>query len=172
MVDEFAPDPMIDGPHEPGETEDRPAVRLHPPTTLFFALIAGYVIRLFAGGRMPIPRAFAEGLGGLMIIIGIGLILSSVRIFAEKGQALKPATPASALFLQGPYKFSRNPIYLAMMIFGAGFGIATSNVWIIVTTAIVGVIFHFFVILPEERYLARRFGADYDAYKVRVRRWI
>ena len=58
-----------------------------------------------------------------------------------------------------------------MMIFGAGFGIATSNVWIIVTTAIVGVIFHFFVILPEERYLARRFGADYDAYKARVRRW-
>ena len=77
MVDEFAPDPMIDGPHEPGETEDRPAVRLHPPTTLFFALIAGYVIRLFAGGRMPIPRAFAEGLGGLMIIIGIGTAIFS-----------------------------------------------------------------------------------------------
>jgi len=83
-----------------------------------------------------------------------------------------PATPASELFQKGPYKFSRNPIYLAMVVFGAGFGIATSNVWIIVTTAIVGLIFHFFVILPEERYLARRFGAEYDAYRSRVRRWI
>jgi len=168
MVDEFAPDPM----DEPAPTEDRPDVKLHPPTALFLALIAGYLIRLFAGGRMPIPRAFAEGLGGLMIIVALGLVLSSVQIFAEKGQGLRPATPASELFQKGPYKFSRNPIYLAMVIFGAGFGIATSNVWIIVTTAIVGLLFHFVVILPEERYLARRFGAEYDAYKTRVRRWI
>ncbi len=168
MVDEFAPDPM----DAPAPIEDRPDVKLHPPTALFFALIAGYLIRLFAGGRLPIPRAFAEGLGGLMIILALGLVLSSVQIFAEKGQGLRPATPAGELFQKGPYKFSRNPIYLAMVIFGTGFGIATSNVWIIVTTAIVGLIFHFFVILPEERYLARRFGAEYDAYRSRVRRWI
>ncbi|MCB2113816.1 MAG: isoprenylcysteine carboxylmethyltransferase family protein [Parvularculaceae bacterium] len=168
MVDEFAPDPMDDA----ASAEDRPNVTLHPPTALFFALIAGYVIRLFAGGRLPAPRALSEGLGGLMIIVALGLVLSSVQIFAEKGQGLRPATPASQLFQKGPYKFSRNPIYLAMVVFGAGFGVATSNVWIIATTAILGAIFHFFVILPEERYLARRFGDEYAAYKARVRRWI
>jgi len=168
MVDEFAPDPM-DGATD---AADKPAVRLHPPTVLFFALVAGYAIRLFAGGRLPVPRAFAEGLGGLLIIIALGLVLSAVQIFAEQGQGLRPATPASALFQNGPYKFTRNPIYLAMVIFGTGFGVATSNVWIILTTVLAGLIFHFMVIMPEEEYLARKFGDDYSAYKARVRRWI
>lgn len=167
MVDEFSPDPML-----AKDEIDKPAVRLHPPTVLFFALVAGYLIRLFVGGRLPIPRAFAEGLGGLLIIVALGLVLSAVQIFAEQGQGLRPATPASALFQKGPYKFSRNPIYLAMVIFGTGFGIATSNVWIILTTAIAGLLFHFMVIKPEEEYLSRKFGEEYGAYKTRVRRWI
>lgn len=168
MVDEFAPDPM-DAPK--GET-DKPKVTIHPPTALFIALVAGYVIRLFVGGRMPLPRAFAEGAGGLLVIVSLGLVLSAVQIFAEKGQGLRPATPASELFQKGPYKFTRNPIYLAMMLFGAGFGIATSNVWMIITTAIAGVLFHFLVILREEEYLERKFGEEYAAYKARVRRWL
>lgn len=168
MVDEFAPDPM-DAPK--GEA-DKPAVTLHPPTVLFLALVAGYVIRLFVGGRMPLPRAFAEGLGGLLIIVSLGIVIGAVAIFAEKRQGLTPATPASELFQKGPYKFSRNPIYLSMMLFGAGFGVATSNVWIIITTAAAGVIIHFLAILPEEEYLERKFGEEYAAYKARVRRWI
>lgn len=168
MVDEFAPDPM----DAPSLKEDKPAVTLHPPTVFFVALVSGYIIRLFAGGRMPVPRAFAEGLGGLFIIVSLALVLSAVSIFAEKGQGLRPATPASELFQKGVYKFSRNPIYLAMVLFGSGFGIATSNVWIIVTTAIAGLILHFLVIKPEEVYLSRKFGEEYTVYKGRVRRWI
>jgi protein-S-isoprenylcysteine O-methyltransferase Ste14 len=167
MVDEFAPEPMPEN-----EEADRPAVSLHPPTILFIALVAGYVIRLFVGGRLPLPRAFAEGLGGLLIIVALGLLTAAMRVFVEHAQPLLPATPAKALFQKGPYKFTRNPIYLAMMLFGAGFGVATSNVWIIITTALAGVLFHFVVILPEEAYLERKFGGEYAAYKGRVRRWV
>lgn len=168
MIDEFAPDPT----DAPKDETDKPAVKIHPPSLLFLALVAGYVIRLFVGGRLPLPRAFAEGLGGLLIIISLGLAMAAIRIFTEKGQGLRPATPASALFQKGPYKFSRNPIYLAMMLFGAGFGVATSNVWIIITTAAAGVIIHFMAILPEEAYLERKFGEEYSVYKARVRRWL
>lgn len=166
MVDEFAPDPM----ETPAEA-DKPAVSLHPPTVLFVALVAGYLIRLFVGGRLPLPRAFAEGLGGLLIIVALGLLMAAMRVFVEHAQPLLPATPAKALFVKGPYKFTRNPIYLAMMLFGAGFGIATSNVWIIITTALAGLLIHFLAILPEEAYLERKFGAEYAAYKAKVRRW-
>lgn len=167
IVDEFAPDPM-----QTNDEADRPAVKLHPPTAIFVALVAGYVIRLFVGGRLPLPRAFAEGLGGLLIIVALGLLMAAMRVFVEHAQPLLPATPAKALFQKGPYKFTRNPIYLAMMLFGAGFGIATSNVWIIITTALIGALIHFLVILPEEAYLERRFGAEYTAYNTKVRRWV
>lgn len=151
---------------------DGPKVRLHPPTVMFAALVAGYAIRLFAGGRLPLPQAFAEGLGGLMILVSIAIVMSAVSAFAEAGEALRPETPANRLFTKGPYRFSRNPIYFAMMLFGAGFGVATSNIWMILTTALAGLVIHFFVILKEEDYLARRFGEDYERYRRNVRRWI
>lgn len=157
---------------EAPETPQGAKVKLHPPTLMFVALIAGYVIRLFAGGRLPLPHAFAEGLGGLLILIALAVVLSAVSLFAESGEGLRPETPKDHLFTKGPYRYSRNPIYLAMMLFGAGFGIATSNLWIILTTAIAGLIIHFLVILREEEYLEARFGEDYAAYRRQVRRWI
>ncbi|MFZ5618139.1 MAG: methyltransferase family protein [Pseudomonadota bacterium] len=168
MVDEFAPDPM----DAPKAEADKPAVKIHPPTVLFAALVSGYIIRLFVGGRLPLPRAFAEGLGGLLIIVALGLMMMAIRIFVEQGQPLRPATPAKELFQKGPYRFTRNPLYLAMMLFGAGFGVATSNVWIIITTAAAGGVIHFLAILPEEAYLKRKFGEEYAAYKAKVRRWL
>ena len=152
--------------------EDRPSVWLHPPTVMMIALVTGYIARIFLGGGMPLPRAFAEGVGGLLILIALGIITSAVSAFAAGGETLKPDTPSKQLFINGPYRFSRNPIYLAMMLFGAGFGVATSNLWIILTTAIAGLLFHFFVILPEERYLTDKFGDEYEEYKKAVRRWI
>lgn len=152
--------------------EDGPKVTLHPPTVMFVALVAGYAIRLFAGGRLPLPHAFAEGFGGLLILGAIAIIMSAVSSFAETGEALRPQTPSNHLFTKGPYKFSRNPIYLAMMIFGAGFGVATSNIWIILTTALAGLAIHFLVILREEEYLSERFGEEYAAYRRQVRRWV
>lgn len=168
MVDEFAPYPMS---ATKGET-DKPAVKIHPPTVLFAAIVAGYIIRLFVGGRLPLPRAFAEGLGGFLILVALGLMMMAIRIFVEEGQPLMSATPAKELFQKGPYRFPRNPLYLAMMHFGAGFGVATSNVWIIITTAVAGTIIQFMAILPEEAYLERKFGEEYAAYKARVRRWV
>ena len=152
--------------------DDRPRTVLHPPTVMMIALTSGFLLRVFFGGYLPLPRAFAEGVGGLMVIFALGVFTAAVSAFAAGGEALKPDTPSKQLFVNGPYRFSRNPIYLAMMLFGIGFGVATSNLWIILTTALSGLLFHFFVILPEERYLEDKFGPEYETYKNAVRRWI
>ena len=153
--------------------EDRPDVAIHPPTIFFAALLFGFVFRVFLGGRLDfIPRIFAEGLGGILVLTGLGLALSAISAFAEGGETLRPATPSSQLFTGGPYRYSRNPIYLAMVVFGVGFGVATLNVWIVVFSIVAGAIFNFFVIPLEEEYLARRFGSEYAAYKRIVRRWV
>jgi len=147
-------------------------VNIHPPTVFFSALLIGFIIRAFAGGWLPLPRLFAEGVGGLMMIAALGMVITSISAFAEAGETLRPATSSQQLFTNGVYRRSRNPIYLAMVLFGVGFGVATLNLWIILLSILAGVIFNFLVIPQEEQYLARRFGADYDDYRREVRRWL
>lgn len=154
------------------DIEDKPDVSIHPPTVFFAALIIGYTIRIFAGGYLPLPGAIAEAAGGLMMLASLVLMVAGVSVFSEKAEELRPATPSKALLTDGPYRYSRNPIYLAMVLFGAGFGVATQNLWIILTTTAAGLIINFFVIPPEETYLERRFGVDYREFKERVRRWV
>ena len=152
--------------------EDRPKVWFHPPALLFTAIVAGYAVRLFAGGWLPIPQALGEGLGVLLICASMFIMIGAVRLFGETGEELQPASPSHQLIQQGPFARSRNPIYLAFMLFGVGLGFATLNLWMIVTTLIVGLFINFLIIKPEERYLEDRFGNEYLEYKKRVRRWI
>ncbi|GJL94738.1 MAG: protein-S-isoprenylcysteine methyltransferase [Hyphococcus sp.] len=152
--------------------QDQPNVAIHPPTIFFSALLIGFIIRIFAGGWLPLPRLIGEGFGGLMMLGALVMAVTAISAFAEGGETLRPASPSQQLFTSGPFQFSRNPIYLAMMLFGAGFGVATLNLWIVLTTLGAGVIFNFFVIPQEEDYLARRFGAVYDHYRSNTRRWV
>ncbi len=156
---------------EPGD-DDRPDVSIHPPTIFLSALLIGFVIRVFAGGWLPIPRVLGEGAGGALMLAALVLAVSAISAFAEAGETLPPATPSRQLFTEGVYRYSRNPIYLAMVLFGVGFGLATLNLWIILTTLGAGAVFNFFVIPQEEAYLARRFGPEYDHYRTKARRWV
>lgn len=152
--------------------EDRPRVFFHPPTVLFTGIFAGFVLRIFMGGYLPIPRLVGEGIGIILIMAGVSIFITAISIFAEADETLKPDTPSHQLLKSGPFTRSRNPIYLGMMLFGVGLGLATLNAWIILTTFLTGLILHFLVILPEERYLSEQFGAEFNDYKKEVRRWI
>ena len=152
--------------------EDRPRVFFHPPTVLFTGIFAGFVTRIFMGGYLPIPQLVGEGIGIILIMAGVSIFITAISIFAEADETLKPDTPSHQLLKSGPFTRSRNPIYLGMMFFGVGLGFATLNAWIILTTILTGLILHFLVILPEERYLSEQFGAEFNDYKKEVRRWI
>ena len=152
--------------------EDKPDVHVHPPSVFVSAVIIGFIIRIFAGGKMPVPQMVAEGLGIVLLVAALAIAIWSITAFAESGESLPPATPSSALLTDGMYQYSRNPIYLAMVLFGAGLAFATLNIWMLLTTLAAGTIINFFVIPQEEAYLERKFGIDYKEFCERTRRWV
>ena len=166
---------MTDAKDQTGGARDwdePPRVFIHPPTMFIVLLAFGYAMRIVFGGTLPLPRAIADGIGGLLLIVSVALFVSAVSFFAEEGEALRPGTPSRQLLTTGAFRYSRNPIYLAMVLFGIGFAFATVNPWILLTTAIMSALLHFLVIRPEEKYLSARFPTEYEAYKLKVRRWI
>ncbi len=86
--------------------------------------------------------------------------------------SVNPSRPTTALLTAGPYRLTRNPMYLAMVIQYVGLALLFNALWAIVLLPLALVIIHFTVIKREERYLEQKFGEDYRAYKARVRRWL
>ncbi|HEV8615619.1 MAG TPA: isoprenylcysteine carboxylmethyltransferase family protein, partial [Methylomirabilota bacterium] len=80
--------------------------------------------------------------------------------------------PTTVIVRTGPYRFSRNPIYLAFSLLQLGIAIWTNSVWLLATLVGAVALIHYVVIPREEQYLERRFGAQYLSYKVSVRRWL
>ena len=125
--------------------------------------------------RLPGPVLVVEPwsrLGLLPALAGVGLAVWAARLFLRAGTPLEPWQTPTALVAAGPYRFTRNPMYLGLTLCLAGFalwlGTATPPLLLPAFVALITLGF----VLPEERRLEQRFGAPYRAYKARVRRWI
>ena len=95
-----------------------------------------------------------------------------VRAFGLARTPLDPYTPSEAIVTDGPYRLSRNPAYLGMTLTYAGIAIVWNAPWALVPLPVAIAVIDRGVIVREERYLERKFGARYMDYKRRVRRWI
>ena len=155
------------------DTSDRPSAFPWPPL-LLVGLIAGAVI---LGRVSPLPwpglddppaRAIGLGLG----LAGVILLIVSILALRQAGTTLRPDAGASALVTSGPFRRFRNPIYLADCLIFLGLAELTKNLWLVAAAAVFGILVTWLAILPEERYLERRFGAAYLDYKAKSRRWI
>ena len=154
-----------------GKDRSGAAVKVEPPV-FFVALIgAGWFLGRFV--PLPVPG------GPLRIVIGaaaavtaLTLFAWSVGLFLRSGQHPAPWTRTPSLIGAGPYRFTRNPMYLAMTVLHAAIGILAGNAWIAAGSLVALSIVHVLAVLPEEAYLAARFGADYARYRQRVRRYI
>ena len=120
------------------------------------------------GLEMEVRRGLA-----LTLIIG-GLLLDGMAagLFRRRGTAVEPWKPSTVLINEGPYRFSRNPIYVGFAITYAGLAIAMDSALALFLLLPCLAVIDQFVIAREERYLAAKFGADYDAYRQKVRRWL
>ena len=150
---------------------DHPGVLVRPPRLYLAALGLGFLCdALWPAAILPAPVQATAG--GFLIGSGFGLALWSMRHFAAAGTSVPTVRPASALVTSGPYRFSRNPIYVGMTVVSAGVAVAADVPWIVVWLVPTLVILRVGVIAREERYLAARFGAAYADYRARVRRWL
>ena len=121
----------------------------------------------------PRPIAFAEVRGLIPLALGIALLGACVREFYVGGRGtLAPWAPPVRLVVTGPYRLSRNPMYVAVLLILAGWAVAFESRGLTVYTVCVAIAFHLRVVLNEEPFLARTHGSAWTAYKDRTPRWI
>lgn len=116
------------------------------------------------------PLALAAG--ALLIAMVVALSFASAKAFKHHNTPADPARETTAVIDTGPFRYSRNPAYLAAVLLQAGIGCWLNTVWILIAVLPALIAIHYIVVIREEHYLEARFGAEYLDYKIRVRRWI
>ncbi len=110
---------------------------------------------------------------GLPLVVGAGVLFAfSVREFSRADTPVRSVRLTTRIVSTGPYRFSRNPIYLAFTMLHLGLAVWVNSGWFLGTLVVSLVVMSFGVIAREERYLERRFGEAYTNYKAAVRRWL
>jgi protein-S-isoprenylcysteine O-methyltransferase Ste14 len=143
---------------------------LRPPFLFATAIAAGIVLHL-AWPWSFMPRAVRWPIGVMLSIAGVALFVAAIRAFDAAGTPVPGNRSTTAIVRSGPYRFSRNPIYVAFALIHLGVAASFGSWWLLVTLAVsIGVIATR-IVPREERYLEARFGPIYRAYKSSVRRW-
>jgi protein-S-isoprenylcysteine O-methyltransferase Ste14 len=146
------------------------------PPTLVFAF--GFLLAWWWHGRFPamIDGDGASGIqravGWALVALGAWIFLWGLRTFARARTGIMLQRPAIALIAEGPYRWSRNPMYVGFSLIYFGFVCVLNTLWPVVTFPLVVLIVNLFVIGREERYLKSTFGTAYEEYCRRVGRWL
>jgi protein-S-isoprenylcysteine O-methyltransferase Ste14 len=148
---------------------DSPGIRV-PPPILF---LAGFLTGMAIDALLALPRFTPPPLlGPALIVLGAAIGSWAVATFLRHRTGILPHHPASAVVTAGPYRFSRNPMYVALAIAYLGAATRLGRIGPICTLLPALGVLSLTVIAREERYLATKFAGAYDAYRRRVRRWL
>jgi protein-S-isoprenylcysteine O-methyltransferase Ste14 len=150
---------------------DNPGVIAFPPLIWLVNAVISVVVHLFV--RLPIMKySICLVCGMVFIILAPTLALSALRTMKAAGTNVHPSEPALTLVRGGPFRFTRNPMYLALCLVQIALGFFLND-WITLLFVVpLAFILRNGVILREERYLTAKFGEPYLQYKREVRRWI
>jgi protein-S-isoprenylcysteine O-methyltransferase Ste14 len=150
---------------------DSPGVHFPPPLLYAVAVIGGWLLHR----QWPLPIANGTALTvGAWLLVACWAVLAgmSIGLFRRKQTSMITIRPASMLVTTGPYTFTRNPMYVSLALLTLAFALFLNTWWIAVLLVPALLAVRRFVIVPEEKYLRRHFGAEYEAYSRRVRRWL
>ena len=144
-----------------------------PPPLIFLSFLGlAALLDLLHPWLTGAPPELRQGLAAELGGLALPLILEAVRRFGRAGTNVKPWKPSTALVLEGPYRYTRNPMYLAMLLLYMAGGLLLDTVYWVPLLAPLLLVMNRGVIQREERYLETLFGEEYRQFKGRVRRWL
>jgi len=154
--------------------QDYADVVVKPPILFAGAVLLGcllsWIVPIGPGLGSANPRALAAR--GALALVGPALGALSVSQFRQAGTSVIPGEPSTVLLESGPYRFTRNPIYIAFVILYFGLAVMLTSAWMLLLLIPVLIILQRGVVEREEAYLQSKFGEAYRKYQARVPRWL
>ncbi len=154
------------------EASDSSGAAVRPPIVWALAAVSGLVIDWLY--PLPfLPAAMPAGwLGAIVFVVGLALLIWAATTFRRAGTHIHTVQPTTTIVEEGPYRYSRNPIYIGMFLGLIGLAVGFDSLWLLILLLPFYLVIRYGVVAPEEAYLERKFGDVYRAYKTRVRRWL
>ena len=153
-------------------TADTAQVIIRPPLAWGLAVIAGLALNwLVPLPFLPVDLP-AGWLGAMVFILALALVAWAIVTITRAGSNVPTNLPITTIVASGPYRFTRNPIYLGMFLGLIGLAIAFDNLWLLMMLVPFALVIRYGVVAREETYLERKFGDVYRRYHTRVRRWL
>ena len=143
-----------------------------PPIALGAPLLVGVIVTAVAGDPFTLPPDGAR-IVGLVLLIVFGLWNGwALTVMAANRTALLPGGSTRVVLDHGPFRFSRNPLYVGLIVLDVALALLWPSVWALLGVPVGIALLSWGAIVPEERYLSIKFGAEYADYRRRVRRWL
>jgi protein-S-isoprenylcysteine O-methyltransferase Ste14 len=145
---------------------------IRPPIAWALAVLVGLAL------QWAVPLPFVPALvpagwvGGLVLVLALALFAWAIATMTRAGSNVPTSMPTTTIVASGPYRFTRNPIYLGMFLAIIALAIAFNSLWLLVMLVPFTLVIRYGVVAREEAYLERKFGDGYRQYRARVRRWL
>ena len=151
---------------------DTAQVIIRPPLAWGLAVIAGLALNwLVPLPFLPVDLP-AGWLGAMVFVLAVALFAWAIVTMTRVGSNVPTNRPTTTIVEAGPYRFTRNPIYLGVFLGLIGLAIAFDNLWLLLMLVPFALVVRYGVVAREEAYLERKFGDVYRGYRSRVRRWL
>jgi protein-S-isoprenylcysteine O-methyltransferase Ste14 len=144
---------------------------VRPPFVYLASIGLGLGIH-YAWPMRFVPPAVGAPVGAMLTLLAVGLFVGAVRTFRAAGTPIPGNQPTTAVVRTGPYRASRNPIYLAFSLFQLGLSLWVNSLGLLLTLIPAVAVMALVVVPREERYLEARFPSEYSSYRAAVRRWL
>lgn len=151
------------------QSTNSPCVIAYPPLVFIAALGIGWLLNWL----VPLHAFWSLHVtGGILSFAGVVLGLWGIHAFHRAGTNVRPDRPVTALVTDGPFRYTRNPLYIGLTTIYLGIVFSTGVLWLFVTLIPVLAVTHWKIVRREEQFLEAKFGDDYRTYKALVRRWV